>query len=372
MKRLVLGITGGVGSGKSTVLNYLQNEMGALVIQADLVARELMEPGESCYEAVVHEFGREILAEDGTIDRPALAALIFKDEAGRKRINELTHPLVRREVELRIALAEEALVVYESAIPREACMGELCHEIWFVHVPVETRIRRLMESRGYTREKCLAIMESQLSDREFTDMSDRVIENGGTPEETIAQVKRFLVNEDTTARVEEAAAEAGFCEIKIVPSGRVCFEPNVRTLCERECETEGITSYSLPPMVGTYDDCRRRCLEHPYALLLSAIFPTEDIAIFSAWMEAGQEMNRMINELCRTLQEEGMELLPLGMRCRRCEICACPESPCRNPETLLPATEAYGIHIMNTMEQENITGYYDGQTIVCFGVAFFG
>jgi len=179
------------------------------------------------------------------------------------------------------------------------------------------------------------------------------------------------LGETVFSMIENIAAEQGFCEMAIIPSERVVFESNVRLLCECECEEEGITSYSLPPWVGTYEECRKMCLGHSHALLLSAIFPTEDIAIFSAWMEAGQELNRMILDLCRRLEECTESLLPLGMRCRRCADCACPKEPCRHPETLLPATEAFGIHIMNTMEQEGITGFYDGQTIVCFGIIFF-
>ncbi len=97
---------------------------------------------------------------------------------------------------------------------------------------------------------------------------------------------------------------------------------------------------------------------------------THDISDFEAWMQAGAEMNTMILKLAEQLKPYTKDLLPLGMRCRRCEKCACPEEHCRHPESLLHATEGYGIHIMNTMEQEGITGYYDGQTIVCFGLIF--
>lgn len=188
----ILGVTGGVGSGKSTVLNHLQEAYGARIIQADLVARELMEPGGASYLAVTKAFGPEILLADGTIDRMMLSNIIFKDDEKRVLLNSLTHPLVKAEVSRRIREASEDPVVYEAALPVEAYMQELCDEVWFIHVPPEIRIIRLMASRGYSREKCLAIMATQPTDEEFTALSQRVIENGGTEEETRATVDGIL------------------------------------------------------------------------------------------------------------------------------------------------------------------------------------
>ena len=116
---MVIGVTGGVGSGKSTVLNFLRDGYRAQIIEEDQVARELMEPGGACYQAVTEAFGPEILAEDGQINRKELAALVFSDEAKRKQLNSLTHPLVEREVRRRIA-AYDGLSVVETALPREA------------------------------------------------------------------------------------------------------------------------------------------------------------------------------------------------------------------------------------------------------------
>lgn len=170
--------------------------------------------------------------------------------------------------------------------------------------------------------------------------------------------------------IEQLTAEAGFCEFKLVQTDHIIFNQNVRELCDQECREHDIHSWSLPPIVGTYEECYERCQKYPWALLVSAISMTHDISDFEAWMQAGAEMNTMILKLAEQLKPYTKDLLPLGMRCRRCEKCACPEEPCRHPESLLHATEGYGIHIMNTMEQEGITGYYDGQTIVCFGLIF--
>ena len=179
-----------------------------------------------------------------------------------------------------------------------------------------------------------------------------------------------MIDANKIEEIEGIAAEAGFCEMKVVPSDRVVFLESVRLLLEDELKSYDIHSYSLPPYVPSYEECKERTKAYSHALLLSAIFPTADIADFSAWMEAGVELNGMIETLCDTLLEHELKVLPLGMRCRRCEVCACPDAPCRHPETMLFATESFGIHIMNTMEAEGITGYYDNQTIVCFGMVF--
>ena len=212
MKRII-GVTGGVGCGKSPVLNTLREEYGAEVIEADAVARALMEPGQSAYEAVVRTFGVEILSEElwttasarvpftsaadsraalPPIDRAKLAAIVFADPGKRELLNSLTHPAVEQEVRRRMQESAAEIIVYESAIPAEAKMRALCGEIWYVYAPQEVRIRRLMASRGYSREKCLSVMASQLSEEAFRELSDHVIDNGGTTEETAAQIRKLL------------------------------------------------------------------------------------------------------------------------------------------------------------------------------------
>lgn len=170
--------------------------------------------------------------------------------------------------------------------------------------------------------------------------------------------------------IENLTAEAGFCEFKLVSTDHIIFSRNVRDLCDQECREYDIHSWSLPPIVGSYEECVAKCRQYPYALLVSTISMTHDITDMESWMQAGQEMNGMLLDLTEQLKPHTKDQLPLGMRCRRCPKCTCPDIPCRHPETLLHATEGYGIHIMNTMEQEGITGYYDGQTIVCFGLIF--
>lgn len=191
-EKRVIGITGGVGSGKSAVLHILEQEYGAEILEEDRIARELMEPGGASHEAVVRAFGPEICREDGTIDRPRLASIVFGEESKRLLLNHLTHPLVERETRARIQASRRPLVALETALPREANLSQICGTVWYIHAPEPVRIRRLQESRGYSLEKCREIMASQLPEAEFRSLSDQVIENGESLEETRRQIAAIL------------------------------------------------------------------------------------------------------------------------------------------------------------------------------------
>ena len=192
MKKRIIGVTGGIGAGKSTVLACLKEEWNARIIQADVLAKEIMEPGGEAYDEIVRYFGSKILLENGTIDRKKLAEVVFADDEKRRRLNALVHGKVRKEAEKRIHASRTSLVAYEAALPKEASLREICDEVWFVLVPEEERISRLMRDRGYSRDKAVSIIRSQLSDKEFLACADRVIDNSGTPEETRKQVAAAL------------------------------------------------------------------------------------------------------------------------------------------------------------------------------------
>lgn len=197
---MVIGVTGGVGAGKSTVLKILEENYGAKMILSDDVAKELMEPGRTAYTAVVKAFGPEILEgqekEPRCIDRAKLAKIVFADEEKLALLNSLTHPAVREEILARIAgyykEDKDALVVVEAALLIEAGYEDILDSLWVVYVEKEERIRRLMRDRGYSREKALSIMENQLSDEEFRAHADYLINNTGTIEETKAQIDEFF------------------------------------------------------------------------------------------------------------------------------------------------------------------------------------
>lgn len=190
----VVGVTGGVGSGKSVVMRILEEEFGARVILADLVAHDLMEPGAVSYEQIVEQFGKEILADDGTIDRPALSRLVFSDPDKLSILNQITHPNVKKEILSRIETYQEegeaTLIAVEAALLIEEGYQEYFDKMWFVYVDEETRIKRLMEGRGYSEEKSRSIMEQQLGEEEFVAHCDKVIDNNRGLEELRAQLQQ--------------------------------------------------------------------------------------------------------------------------------------------------------------------------------------
>ena len=190
----VVGVTCGVGSGKSVVMRMLEEEFGARIILADLVAHDLMEPGAVSYKQIVDHFGTEILASDGTIDRPSLSQLVFSDQDKLSVLNQITHPNVKKEILSRIETYQKegtaSLSAVEAALLIEEGYQEVFDEMWFVYVDEDTRIRRLMEGRGYSEEKSRSIMEQQLGEEEFVAHCDKVIDNNRGLEELRAQLQQ--------------------------------------------------------------------------------------------------------------------------------------------------------------------------------------
>lgn len=176
-----IGITGGVGSGKSVVMELLEKEFNAAVILADLVAHDLMEPGAISYQQIVAEFGTEILDKDGRIHRPSLSRIVFGHPERLEKLNAITHPNVKKEILARIARFREegevSLIAVEAALLIEGGYEEILDELWYIYVKKEIRIRRLMEGRGYSEQKSSAIMEQQLTDEVFRSHCSRVIDN---------------------------------------------------------------------------------------------------------------------------------------------------------------------------------------------------
>lgn len=189
----VIGITGGVGSGKSVVMDILQKEYGAQIILADLVAHDLMEPGQQNYIDIVEAFGEEILAKDKTIDRPALAKVVFGDKDKLIRLNAITHPNVKKEIFRRIDAIKEkgeaSFVAVEAALLIEEGYQKDFDAMWYVYVDEATRIDRLKEGRDYTEEKCREIMAKQLPEEVFRKECSTVIDNHLGISETEKQIK---------------------------------------------------------------------------------------------------------------------------------------------------------------------------------------
>lgn len=190
-KMRVIGLTGGVGAGKSTVLAFLEKDHGAFVLQADALGHQLMEPGGPCYGPVVDLFGNNVIKEDKTIDRKQVSDVVFSQPEMLKQLDDIIHPAVRQAILDSVAeqrAAGRPLFVIEAALLLEEKYEDFCDEVWYVHADEEIRIRRLMESRGYTREKAVSIIAKQASEEFFRAHADVVIENNGSPEKTRIQV----------------------------------------------------------------------------------------------------------------------------------------------------------------------------------------
>ena len=187
----VIGITGGVGSGKSRVLSYLEEKHHAVICQADHVAWELQKPGQECYLEIVEHFGTCILNEDKTINRKALGQIVFGNDAQLQVLNAIMHPAVKCEIQKRIS-EEKAngrkLFFLEAALLIEEHYEEICDELWYIYTSEQIRRQRLKESRQYSDEKIDAIMATQLSEEMFRKACKNVIENNSTFEETGAKL----------------------------------------------------------------------------------------------------------------------------------------------------------------------------------------
>ncbi|MDN3351065.1 dephospho-CoA kinase [Actinomadura sp. DC4] len=186
-----VGLTGGIGSGKSEVSRRLVS-LGAVLVDADAVAREVVEPGTPGLAAVVAEFGEDILRPDGTLDRDRLGLIVFADDGRRKRLNAIVHPLVGERMQ---ALVEEApggaVVVYDVPLLAENGLAGLYDLVVVVDTPVEEQVRRLTELRGMTEEAARARIAAQATREDRRAVADRVIDNSGTLESLHAQVDKL-------------------------------------------------------------------------------------------------------------------------------------------------------------------------------------
>lgn len=191
---LTIGLTGGIGSGKSTVAGFLA-EMGARVIDADLVGHEVYAPRRPAWARIVAEFGHDVVAPDGTIDRKKLGQRVFSDSAALRRLNAIVHPAMAEEIRERISHLRSAdagaPVVLEAAVLIEAGWKRLVDEVWVVVTSREQAIDRVVASRGLERAEVERRIENQLSDEERSRSADCVIRNTGSPAELRAEVEQL-------------------------------------------------------------------------------------------------------------------------------------------------------------------------------------
>lgn len=195
----VIGITGGVGAGKSQILSFLEGMYQAKVFQADQAGHQVMEPGTKAFHEILHIFGRDILSEDGRIDRKVLGALVFSDSGKREILNGIIHPAVKQMAREAIAEArkekQSPFFVIEAALLIEDHYEEICDELWYIYASEAVRRERLKASRGYTDEKISDIFASQLKDGEFRRFCQAVIDNSGPIEKAYEQIRSLLCME---------------------------------------------------------------------------------------------------------------------------------------------------------------------------------
>ena len=192
---MVIGITGGIGSGKSLVTKLLQTKFGAAVIDTDTVGHEVMEIGTKAYYEILETFGKEVLAKDESIDRKILGDLVFANEEMLSNLNDIIHPAVEAEVDKRIEDFNKKKYKYialETALMIKVGYNRKCDKVWYVYADKDVRLKRLYYNRGLDRVKTAKIIDNQNSDEEYRKVADEVIDNSGTEEETLAQIKNIL------------------------------------------------------------------------------------------------------------------------------------------------------------------------------------
>jgi dephospho-CoA kinase len=218
---LRVGLTGGIGAGKSTVANRLA-EHGAVLVDSDRVAREVVEPGTEGLARLVEEFGPEILAADGSLDRPVLAAKAFADDESRRRLNAIVHPLVgARTGELMAAAAPDAVIVHDIPLLVEGGLATAYHLVVVVDAPVEVRVRRLVSARGMAEADARARIRAQAGDEQRRAVADVWLDNGGAEDAVLADVDELWAD-------------------RLVP-----FEANVRLRRPRPPVSPKIAEYDL-------------------------------------------------------------------------------------------------------------------------------
>lgn len=191
-----IGVTGGVGSGKSSVLAYLKEKTRCRIFNSDEEAKKLYLPGNPVFDRIVSETGYGVLDDSGALDRERFAARLFDDNELREKINAIVHPAMEKIILDNMALerteGKRDFFFVEAALLIECGYGEILDELWYVYASEETRIKRLRDSRGYTDEKIRRIFDSQLSDKEYRKHCKRVIDNDGSPDDMKRAVDKIL------------------------------------------------------------------------------------------------------------------------------------------------------------------------------------
>lgn len=192
----IIGITGGVGAGKSQILSYIEEHYSCRIIRADEAAHLLEQPGYSCYDGLISLLGETILDKDGTIHRGKMAEVIFRDKSILEKVNALIHPAVKEYIKQEIKKEQEEGKVkfffIEAALLIEERYNEIADELWYIHADVSIREKRLAENRQYSAEKTAGIMKRQLAEEVFRKHCRVVITNNGSLADTYKQIDKIM------------------------------------------------------------------------------------------------------------------------------------------------------------------------------------
>ncbi len=190
----VIGLTGGIASGKSLVSRFLR-ELGAIIIDADQVARDVVRTGSPAWRQIVQEFGETVCKPDGSLDRKALGRFVFSDTSKLDKLNRITHPYIISEIKRLLdgyrKNFPDAVVVLDAPLLLEVGIEGMVDEVWVVYVDYQTQLERLMKRNGLSSKEAARRISSQIPLEEKVKLADHVIDNRGDPEETFLQVRRL-------------------------------------------------------------------------------------------------------------------------------------------------------------------------------------
>ncbi len=201
----VIGITGGIGAGKSTILSIFQKQYNAVILEADKIAHLLMEPGQPAYNRILKAFPASILDKEGNIIREELSQIVFRNPELLNKLNQIVHPEVKHYIlnqihQHQIANDTEYCVI-EAALLIEDGYQDICDELWYIYAPDSVRIQRLMASRSYSLEKCQSIMKNQSSDEFYRNHCTYILKNDDSIDNTQKQMELLLNNSSKCVKI---------------------------------------------------------------------------------------------------------------------------------------------------------------------------
>lgn len=194
----VIGLTGGIGTGKSTASEYLRKQ-GFSIIDADRISREIVEPGTLLLKELEKNFGSGIIKDDGTLDRKALAAIVFSDKEKKSRLDGLMHGHILDEIERKISESQSGEgrgIIVDAPLLFETGLEKKCDQVWLITADEKLRILRVCERDGMDPEEVRARIQNQMADEEKTERAHRIVDNSGSKEALLAQLAELIEAEN--------------------------------------------------------------------------------------------------------------------------------------------------------------------------------